>query len=200
MQLKTHSGITKYFGFLYIGLTWSTFLLCMAIHPINTAEPGSQYGYYESTRLIFGVGASLVAIIYYLFCKNLDSYWGRSSLFALLGGIPFALTGWVPYQPYARDFILDFHNLCVVLSVILYAVPIYFIGYKKVHRQIAKVSRVLFYTIVVIAIFSLLARYYDLWILYVQVLTFTVFHVWIFMVSLLLIQHKPVADGHTGKL
>lgn len=194
-------NITKYFGFVTVGIEWLGFLLCMIIGPIDWSEPGSQFGYYSETRLIFGVILTAAATACYLFGRWLDAYWRHTSLILLLAGICFAIVGWIPYEPYARNLVFDVHNAAVVLAIILYALPMLFIGYKKAHQPIARISYVLFFVTTGLAGLSILARVTDTGIIYAQILVLVPAQIWLVITNLLLLQHhKEIARGHIGKL
>lgn len=201
MGVKNFHAITKYFGFTTVVIEWLGFLICASLYTPDWSEPVSQFGYYEATRVAFGVTFTLAAISYYLFSLHLNAYWKYTSRFAAISGACFIVVGWIPYEPYAQSFIFDTHNIMIVIAVLLYALPILFIGYKKAHHLVSRISRILFYALFVLVAWSLIARMLNIGIIYAQLLSILPFHAWIIIVNkLLLDHHKEVAPGYTGKL
>lgn len=191
---------SRYFGFVTLILCWISLATVAAIHSPNWSEPISQFGYYPQTRYVFALTITLAAITWYLFSLHLNPYWQHTSLITLLAGVCFIIIGWVPYEPYVRGFIFDLHNAAVLLAAVLYALPLLFIAYAKKHEEIAQVSRVLFFAIILFAGWSIIARVYDLGIIYAQFLTLLPMQIWLIMTNKLLLQRKEIASGHTGKL
>lgn len=181
-------NITKYFGFLVPIIEWSGFFLCIYIHPINWNEPVSQFGYYQSTRLVFGVGFTLAAILCYLYARNLDAYWQSTSKFTLLAGIFITIVSWVPYRPNTQSFVFDVHNTALVISIALYSLPMLFIGYKKTHARIAQVSRVLFFVTTGLMGLAIVARISNAGIIYIQLIAIAPVHIWLIMTNWLLLE------------
>ncbi len=193
--------VTKYFGFGVVLVEWLGLIVCVLITAPNWSEPASQFGYYTSTRIIFGATFTSGAILYYLFSRHLNAYWRHSSLFALLAGLGIVITAWVPYKPYVNDFIIDVHNLALVLAILLYATPLLFISYKKVHKEIARASHVAAYTMFTAVMCSLVARSLDFGVIISQLLSILPFHAWLITVNILLLRHhKEISKGHVGKL
>lgn len=198
---KKWRNITKYFGFAVVGIEWLGVVLLMVFKQPDLSEPFSQYGYYDSTRITFGLLFTLAAATCYLFSTHLDAYWKHSSRVTFLAAIFFIITGWAPYTPAANAFILDAHNLAIVLAVLLYSTPMLFIGYKKAHKQISLVSRYLYYIMLFFVVVSLVARVFDIGVIYAQLASIVPFHIWLVTVNILLLRHhKEIAKGHTGKL
>lgn len=194
-------NISRYCGFLTVVLSWISLAALMAIQQPDWSEPISQFGFYHTTHWLFGVAVTMVAICWYVFSLQLNSYWRHTSNVTFAAGIAFIITGWVPYQPYVRDFIFDIHNLSLMVAVLLYVVPLWFIGYKKAHKQIAQVSRVLFFMTIGLVVCSLVARIIDVGIIYTQVLAVLPAHIWLIITNILLLQHhREIAAGYTGKL
>lgn len=187
-MLDKLNDITKYFGFLMPVVSWGSIVLMILIHPINLGEPLSQFGYYDSTRLIFGLSLTVGSIIWYLFSRHLDRYWAKASLVTLAAGICYTIVGWVPYQPDVRTYLLDTHNLMVSAAAILYSLPMVFIGYSKKHEQLARVSRLLFIITFVLVIIILIARVTGLGVLYLQILLLTPTSIWLVITNKLLIE------------
>lgn len=195
------NDITKYFGFLTVFLEWSAVLILALIQTPNLAEPFSQYGYYSSTQIVFGLSFTIAAIVCYLYSRHLDAYWQYTSITILAAGVFFVITGWYPYTPGAGAFLFDLHNLAIVLAVILYSTPMLFIGFKKAHARIARASLVLYILMFILVLWSLIARVLDIGIIYAQLASVVPFHVWLITTNILLLKHqKEVAPGHTGKL
>lgn len=194
-------GVTRYFGFVAVAIEWLGFLLCMFMHSPDWSEPASQFGYYSSTRIVFGLTFTLAAIACYLFARHLDRYWKPTSLIMLLAGISLAVTGWIPYEPYVRTFVFDTHNVAVVLAVLLYSLPMLFIGYTKAHAQIARVSYILFFTTALLVGWSIVARVTDIGIIYAQIAALLPAQAWLIIVNILLLQHhQELAAAHSTKL
>lgn len=193
-------GISRYLGFSIITLMWVAFAVCLTMHSADLSEPISQYGYYKDTRLIFAVTCLAFGILYYIFSRRLDNYWKYTSRLSLVGSFFFALTGFIPYQPYARQFIFDAHNLSVTLAALCYSLPMLYISYSKTHKKIAQVSRYLFLILFVLIITSFIARIYDLGIFYFQLLAILPFHIWIISTNTLLLEHQKEAMDGADKL
>lgn len=185
--------VTRYFGFAVVALEWFIFLACLALAAPDWGEPISQFGYYQLTRLIFGFGSTLAVIMLYLFARHLDAYWQPTSRFMLLAGVCLTVTVWIPYEPYVRTFILDTHNVAIMLAVIFYSLPMLFIGYKKVHVKISQISRALFFITSTLVGLSIIARVTDTGIIYAQLAAILTIHIWLVMTNLLLLQHHTEA-------
>ncbi|MCA9309006.1 hypothetical protein KC973_01390 [Candidatus Saccharibacteria bacterium] len=191
--MSTHTssqGITNYFGFVMPAVAWTSIIMMTLIHPLDLNEPLSQYGYYESTHLFFGVSLSLGALVWYLFSRHLDQYWRYTSLCTLLASACYAVVAWVPYQPYVNTFIFDLHNIMIVLAATLYSAPMLFIAYSKKHAAIARLSGYLFVIAIILVVTSLVARVAGHGILYAQLLTLLPTSAWLIMVNYLHLQHQ----------
>lgn len=187
-------GITSYFGFVMPAIAWASIIVMTLIHPIDLNEPLSQYGYYESTHLLFGISLSLGALVWYLFSRHLDQYWRYTSLCTLLASACYAVVAWVPYKPYVHTFIFDIHNVMIVLAATLYALPMICIAYSKKHTTIAKLSGYLFVVAIVLVIASLIARFAGRGILYAQLLTLLPTTAWLVAVNYLHLQHSRASS------
>ncbi len=193
-------NITKYFGFVAVGLEWVTLLILVLTKTPDLNEPFSQYGL-GSTRLLFGTTLTLVAILIFFFMRHLDAYWKHSSFFGLVAGLLLAFTGWVPYQPHVSAFVFDAHNICVLLGLILYLVPVFFITYNKSHQKMARVSKYIFWLLTACAATSVVLRTAGGNVIYIQLISIIIFQTWIIITSVLLLEHhKEITAGHTGKL
>lgn len=188
-------GITSYFGFLMPLVAWLSIIVLLMMHPINFDEPLSQYGYYESTQVLFGASLTIGALIWYLFSRHLDQYWRFTSLCTLLAGLCYIVVAWVPYQPYVHTFIFDIHNVMIVLAATLYALPMICIAYSKKHATIAKLSGYLFVVAIVLVIASLIARFAGRGILYAQLLTLLPTTAWLVTVNYLHLQHSRASNS-----
>jgi|GEM_PF-6285382 len=177
--------VTQYGGFLTIGIEWFGFFLCIYIHPLDWNEPCSQYGYYVDTRILFGIGLTIASLVYYIYSRTLDRYWKYTSLLSLMAGICLSIMGWIPYQPYVQTFVFDVHNLCITFAMILYSLPMIFIGFKKRHHMIGKLSRIFFVLIVISGLSSIIARAAGARIIPLQLFSVSVFHVWIICINII---------------
>lgn len=187
--------ITRYFGFAVIGIEWLLLLSCIVLIMPNFNEPFSQYGTYPETKLVFGSFFTLASVLYYLFARNLDPYWSYTSKLAIIAGIAFVVTGWAPYQPYANKFVLDVHNVALVIAILGFTMPMLFIGFTRKHERIAKASKIGFISSFLITILSLVARVIDTGVIYSQMATLLIFHAWLATVNILLLQHHK-ANSH----
>jgi len=200
-MLTKLEGITKYFGFLTVFIEWLAVFILALVQTPDLSEPFSQYGYYTSTSVIFSLSFTLAAVSCYLYSRHLDAYWEYTSNITFLAGVFFVITGWVPYTPNAGAFVIDLHNLAIVLAVVLYSTPMLFIGFKKAHEKVARASLVLYCLMFLLVSWSLVARILDFGIIYAQLASIIPFHIWLITTNVLLIQHrKQIAPGHTGKL
>lgn len=179
----------RYGGFIAVAIEWVGFVLCLILHPINFSEPASQYGYYSDTRLVFAATLTLVSLSYYLFSRQLDRYWQWTSLCSLIAGICLTITAWVPYQPYASAYALDAHNLSVTGALILYALPMFYIGYKKVHITIARLSHIGFIAVTIMGIAAVIARTQGKRVFLLQLASAVCLHFWILAINYLTLQH-----------
>lgn len=194
-------NITKYFGFLVAAITWFAVFALNAVHPINWNEPLSQFGYYDTTRVLFGTLLTIAAIVWYLFSLHLNVYWRYSSFVTLLAGICYTIVGWVPYQPYAKTYVLDVHNIMTMMAALLYSLPMVFIAYSKVHERVARVSFVLFNITAALILVSFIVRITGHNVLFSQILILIPATIWLIVTNILLLQHhKELAEGYTGKL
>jgi hypothetical protein len=195
MTVKEKIGnITKYFGFIMPVIAWGTILIVCIIHPLDTSEPLSQFGYYSSTRFFFGVSLTVGAITWYLFSRHLDQYWKHTSLSTLLAGFCYIILAWTPYQPYVREFLFDTHNVTTILAATLYSLPMIFIAYSKKHESMARISGYLFVTTALFVLISIVARVLGYGVLYPQLLTLLPTTIWLIITnSLLLEHHKELA-------
>lgn len=194
-MLAKFNHITRYFGFVTVVGEWFGFILMMVIRHPNLSEPASQYGYYQSTHYLFAAVFTAFALTYYLFSRHLNVYWRYTSWLSFLAGICFTITGWIPYQPFARSFMLDLHNIAISFAIILYAFPMLFISYSKKHENISLWSARLFWLVFVSALGSLLARFFDIGVIYWQLSTVVLFQVWIVIVNILLIKHHRASSS-----
>lgn len=177
-----------YGGFIAIVLEWAGLAISVIIAGINWGEPMSQYGYYTSTKFVFGIVFTLASISYYLFSRTLDKYWPRTSLLNLLAGILMIVMAWIPYRPYVRGFTIDTHNVAILIAVILYTLPMLFIGYKKVHHSIARYSRIGFFVVITLVSITSIARAAGFKVFILQILTASCFQAWIITVNYLVIK------------
>ncbi len=182
--------MTSYFGWATIFLEWFGAITLMILKKPNLSEPLSQYGYYSSTRLVFGLFFTVVSVVYYLFSKHLDKYWKYTSTCSFIAGIAFIITGWSPYTPDAGTFVMDTHNIALVMSILFFTVPMIGISYAKKHDIIAAFSKSSFLTITPVVVVSLFARATNRWVIYAQIATIIVFHVWLGIIKFLLIKHE----------
>lgn len=187
--------ITRYFGFLTVLIEYLGVLLLVIIKRPDLTEPFSQYGYYSSTMLLFGVLFTAAALIYYLFSLNLNAYWKYTSKITLLAGLFFIITGWTPYTPQAGAYVLDLHNIAVMIAITLYSTPMLFIGYKTVHKNIARSSKALFYVTFVLVMLSLVSRILDIGVIHAQLASIIPFHIWLVTTNILLLQHHKQNDA-----
>lgn len=184
------SKLGNYLGYFMVTAIWLCFITSMLIHSPDLSEPISQYGYYPDTRWLFALSFIGFGALYYLFSRQLDKYWRYTSICSLLGSMFFALTGIVPYEPYAHRFVFDIHNMSVTLAALFYTLPMLFISYSSDHKRIARSSRYAFVTIFVLVIISFVARIYDLGIFYFQLVAVIPLHIWIVTTNTLVIQHE----------
>lgn len=187
--------ITKYFGFLVPVIGWGSIGLMMALQPIDLSEPVSQFGYYESTRVIFGLTLTAGALLWYLFSRHLDRYWEKTSLVTLIASFFYTVVAWVPYEPYVREFIFDVHNVTIVLAATLYSMPMVFIAYKKKHEKISRISAILFIATFVLITISLFARFLGYGILYAQLAALLPTTIWLVMVNTLVLEDEDEANS-----
>lgn len=180
---------TKYFGFLAVSIEVVGFLLCFFAHHINWSEPISQFGYYPETRFIFGFTLTAASVCIYLFARHLDAYWRHTSILMLLAGIFLSVTGWMPYQPYAKTIIFDLHNAAITLAIVLFSLPMLFMSFKKRHSDIARASQILFFITTVSAIWSVFARLENNGIVYAQIFTILAGQAWTLLTNILLLSH-----------
>lgn len=191
---------TKYFGFVGVGFEWLAFLSLLLIQRPDLQEPFSQYGIGE-TRVWFGISLTIASALIYLFMRHLDKYWSHSSFFGLLAGLLLTATGWVPYEPNLHQFVFDIHNLCVLLGLILYLVPVFFIAYSKKHRQIALCSRIIFYALAGFSALSIYMRINGGNVFFLQLISLILLQIWAVITNILLLQHhEQIANGHPKKL
>lgn len=180
---------TKYLGFTAVGIEWVAFMLCLHLHSTNWSEPLSQFGYYHETRLIFGATLTAASLCIYFFARHLDRYWPRTSIMMLLAGICLSLTGWIPYEPYAKALIFDLHNAAITLATVFFSLPMLFISFQKNHSDIALASRIIFFVTALSAIWSVFARTSDNGIIYVQFFTLLTAQIWVVITNALLLSH-----------
>lgn len=190
---------TSYFGFVTVALEWLAALILVLLYPLNTTEPFSQFGYYDETKLVFGAFFTVAAAIYYLFSRHLNRYWRYTSLSALVAGAAFAVTGWAPYEPYADTFVLDVHNVALVIAIFCYTLPMLCIAYAKKHEVVAAFSRTAYIAITSIVLLSLIARTLSWGVLYSQLFTVLAFHIWVVVINYYLLQHEQAHD-HSSKI
>lgn len=198
-MIEKLNNLTKYSGFIVPIIALSSLIIVILIHPIDLTEPLSQFGYYESTRVIFGIALTLGSVAWYLFARHLDRYWQYTSVVTLLAGICYTIVGWTPYQPYAHAYIPDTHNLMVLFAALLYSLPMVLIGYRKKHEKIARISLVLFFTTIALVITCLIARLIGYGVLYIQVLVLLPSSIWLVMTNKLLLEDLRL-DASTKKL
>lgn len=181
---------SRYFGLAAIVVVLLQFVLLFFIHSPNLTEPLSQYGYYQDTQLIFGLGLTIAALLIYLFSRNLDVYWSQTSRVNLIAGVFASITGWATYEPYVKTFVFDVHNIAVILSVMFYALPMIMISYNRVHGNIAKASRYLFFVTTILVAVSFVARATNTAIIYAQVLAIIPTQIWLFICSMVVLRHQ----------
>lgn len=187
---------TRYFGFITVAIEWLMVVFCLLLVAPNLAEPFSQYGTYSQTKYLFAGAFTLASVVYYLFSRNLDPFWKHTSTLAIVAGVAFSVTGWVPYQPNAGKFILDLHNVALVVAILCFTLPMLFIGFSKKHRTIAEISKLSFLWIFITTIISFIARTTDIGVIYTQLITLLLFHMWLITINILLLQHHRTTD-HT---
>ena len=169
----------------------------MIVKKPNLSEPFSQYGYYSSTKLMFGLFFTVVSVVYYLFSRHLDKYWRHTSTCSLIAGVAFTITGWNRYAPGAGTFVMDTHNIALVTSILFFTWPMIGISYAKKHDLIAAFSRVSFLIITPVVLISLFARATNIWVIYAQLATIIVFHFWLGIMNYLLVKHESNNDIDT---
>lgn len=197
--LNIMRAMTRYFGFVTVIICWVGLVILACIQEPNWSEPISQFGFYPATTGAFGIAVTLAATCWYLFSRHLDIYWRGTSLVTLLASGCFILVGWVPYEPYTREFVFDLHNVAVVLAMLLYSLPLLFISYTKKHEKVAHVSRILFFVITFLAGWSIVARVYDIGIIYAQLVSLLPPQIWLTTTNILLLKHteKTVPNQYT---
>ena len=190
----TLSNYTRYFGFITVMIEWLMVILCLVLVTPNLAEPFSQYGTYPQTKYVFAGAFTLASIVYYFFSRHLDPFWKHTSHLAIIAGLAFTITGWVPYQPYAGKFILDVHNVALVVAILCFTLPMLFIGFSRKHHLIAQISKFSFLWIFITTIISFIARTTDVGVIYSQIVTLVIFHVWLVVINILLLKHHRTTD------
>ncbi len=186
-------NVTKYFGFLAVLSSWSCLIGLSLIHHTNWSEPISQFGYYADTKRFFAGALIFAAIVWYLFSLHLNIYWRWSSLCTFFAGIFFIIVGLIPYQPGEQTFIIDGHNIAILCSAVLYIMPMAFIGYKKSHQNVARLSKILFYITLCLLILSVSARAFNTAIIYAQTLALLPVQIWLIAINLLILEQHKIA-------
>jgi len=193
-------NVTKYFGFLTVFISWTCMITITIVHSPNWHEPISQYGYYQDTYRYFAISLIFAAITWYLFSIHLNTYWRYSSLVTLFAGVLFIVIGLVPYRPGVKTFIIDTHNVAVLFAAILYMLPIAFIGYTKRHQNIAKLSKALFYTTILLLSLSVTSRIFDKGVIYAQGLALLPVNIWLITVNVLVLKHRKEVSTEKQQL
>lgn len=183
--------VPQYGGFIAVGIEWLGFVLCLSLVNINWSEPASQYGYYPETRFIFGIGFTLASLSYYLFSRRLDQYWHLTSTFSALAGIFLSITAWVPYTPNVRGFIFDIHNLTVSAMVLLYALPMICIAFRKAHHTLSLLSRLGFAALVITSGGAFMARAQGRGVLILQITSAACLQLWILAANYVALKPRP---------
>lgn len=190
---------TRYFGFLTITISWLGLATIVLVHSPNLHEPISQYGIYRDTWLIFGIGITTSALTWWLFSRNLNPYWHKTSLSTFIAGLLLATAGWIPYTPNAGTLVVDSHNIAIMFSTILYTLPMIFIGYRKSHFKIAKISSTLFYITMTLVLISIFARFIDFGVIYFQTLALLPAQIWLLLVNLQLLKNSDPGESLLDK-
>lgn len=188
------SDPTRYFGFVTVSLELLMILGCIILKSPDFTEPFSQYGSYCETRWLFGGIFTLASATYYLFSRHLDSYWKYTSKFAIIAGVAFSITGWAPYQRGLDSLVLDIHNIALVIAILCFTTPMLFISFKKTHQHIAFVSRIGFLLIFTGTVLSFLALISGRNVIFGQMLSLLLFHVWLITVNMLLLRHHKITE------
>lgn len=191
--------LTSYFGYTTVILEWIAASVLIFARPLDTAEPFSQYGYYPETHVMFGVFFTVASVVYYLFSRHLDRYWQYTSLCSLIAGVAFVITGWATYTPLASTFVVDVHNLSLVVSIFFFTLPMLCIAYAKKHDLVARLSRVSYLLVTLVVFASLIARTKNQGVIAAQLATVVVFHAWVVVMNYLLLQHETAHD-HSIKI
>lgn len=192
--------ITRSFGFITVAISWLCLVVLSILHSPDWSEPISQFGAYPNTMWLFGIGITLSAITWYLYSRHLNTYWRHTSVVTFFAGCCFIMVGWVSYKPHVNDFIFDIHNIAVVLAMVLYSLPLLFISYTKKHQEIARVSRILFFVTLFFALWSIIARIYDIGIIYAQLVALLPAQIWLIMTNVLLLQHSKQFKKSSSEL
>jgi hypothetical protein len=181
-------SLTKYFGFLVPVASWGTLAVLVLTHGIDRSEPLSQFGYYPSTKLLWGISLTIGAILWYFFAKHLDTFWKYSSLCTLIAGLCYIVVGWVPYEPYVKTYLFDAHNIMITIASIFYSLPMAFIAFKKKHEKISRISQVIFFSVSFLVIGSIILRVMGFSILIVQLLVLVATSVWMILINKLILE------------
>ena len=202
MNKQAFDSITRYFGFVTVAVSWVSLITAAMTQSPNWSEPISQFGTYDATKVLFGSTITLTALTWYLFSRHLNAYWKYTSRFTLFASIAFTTVGWVPYQPYAKTFILDAHNIAVITAAFCYALPLWFIGYTKAHAKIAQIAHLLCVAILVLIAVSFISRLTNTGVIYTQTLVLVPAQIWLIIANTLLLQTSqtksiaPIATAH----
>lgn len=173
-----------YFGIATVVVEWIGLVLGFLIEPFNpnmaisTASVGIQ-----PLPIVFGVTLSIAGLTYYLFSLALRPYSRWIHYYAMVAGIAFALTGWLPYT--GTSGLADVpHQLCSYVALVGYIAVIWALRqHPKSH--IAVTSRAIAWLIIGMIIMSVLSDYFDQKyfaiteiLILVLIQTWTVFVVW----------------------
>lgn len=83
----------------------------------------------------------------------------------------------------------------VALAATLYSAPMLFIGYKKKHEKLSRISFTLFFVIFSLVVGSLIARVAGYSVMYWQLATIALTSIWLIMTNKLLLEDLAVSDN-----
>lgn len=142
-----------YFGPLTIAIEWTGIILLSKINGFNLNEALSTVTTApRPSPLIFGVTLTLASITYFIFSLSLKTVSSRVPHIALLSGIAFTLTGWIPYR--GDGGTLDvLHSLCSYIAVVGYMYMIWTVRNHPV-KPISKASMGIIWLLLLVILIS----------------------------------------------
>jgi len=112
---------------------------------------------------------------------------------AILSGIFFSLTGWVPYTPEVKSLIFDFHNFSIISTALFYLILVFALAHQKKDQHIATVSGWASIGLSVAMVANIAARVMGKPILFEQILLLASCQIWIVAVNLYVVKDEPWA-------